>query len=626
MASVSRFRLIDGIIFAAVFGAFVCGRSIALADDESKSPKTLPTESSEVAAAVDRMILAELKQAGVKVAPRVRDEDFLRRISFDLAGTVPTPRDVTLFGLEPSQQKRARMVERLVKSDAFARTWASYLQNVVMKRATNQQVRRMRNGFADWLTVQLKENRGWDDITTDILTASGDIRESGATGLIFAHNGQPTELAAETSRIFLGIQLQCANCHDHPTDKWKRDDFHTLAAYFPRISVRPIREDNRVQSYEIVSFDNGGGRRFQPNARFLMARFDRNRDGKLTKNELGNAPFARAFDRLLRFGDKNGDKALTAAEINNAQPPQQPGRGTSEYLMPDLKDPGSPGTQINPVFFVSGSAADTGLKDLARRMSLAEMITATDNPWFARAFVNRAWSEMLGEGFYMPIDDLGPERTARFPKVLELLAKSFVANEYDIRWLFQTIALTDAYQRELRDVDPSVESLPFSAATATRLSADQLYNAFDRVLGLEQSQQRGFGQRRRPGQANAGNGPYARNRGLKSQFDNLFGFDPSTPKDEITGTVPQALFLMNSPLLNNLIRAQGRTRLAGILREFDANDDAVKEIYLLVLAREPSKKELTTCLDYIGEVGNRGEAFEDVTWSLLNSIEFQSKR
>ena len=626
MALLSLNRVSRHLVFWAILGALPLGGGVTRAADTQKSARNVPTESPAVAAAVDRMILTELKQAGVNVAPPTRDEDFLRRVSFDLAGTIPTPRDLTLFGLEPSRQKRVRIVERLVKSDAFARSWASYWQDVVFKRATNARVLRMRNGFADWLAVQLKENRGWDDITTDILTASGDIQKSGATGLIFAHNGQPTELAAETSRIFLGIQLQCANCHDHPTDQWKRDDFHTLAAYFPRISVRPVREDNRIRTYEVVSFDNGSRRRFQPNARFLMARFDRNRDGKLTKQEVANGQIARAFDRLLQFGDKNGDKALTAEEINNIQPPQQPGRASSEYFMPDLKDPASPGVQIDPVFFVSGSAADTGLKDLDRRGELAEMITSTDNPWFARAFVNRAWSEMLGEGFYMPIDDLGPERTARFPEVLELLSQAFAANDFDIRWLFRTIAMTDAYQREIRDVQPGSESLPFASTTATRLRADQLYNALDRVLGVEQAQQGGFGQRRRPNQPNAGNGPYARNRGVKFQFENLFGFDPSTPQDDITGTVPQALFLMNSPLLNNLIRAQGRTRLVGILREFDANDDAVKEIYLLVLTREPSKKELTTCLDYIKDVGNRGEAFEDVTWSLLNSSEFLSKR
>jgi hypothetical protein len=106
----------------------------------------------------------------------------------------------------------------------------------------------------------------------------------------------------------------------------------------------------------------------------------------------------------------------------------------------------------------------------------------------------------------------------------------------------------------------------------------------------------------------------------------LFGFDPSTAPDELTGTLPQALFFMNSPLINNLIRAAGRTRLASILDRFKNDDDVLKELYLLVHAREPSEREMTICRDYLKRVNSRPEAYEDILWSLVNSTEFQSKR
>jgi hypothetical protein len=225
---------------------------------------------------------------------------------------------------------------------------------------------------------------------------------------------------------------------------------------------------------------------------------------------------------------------------------------------------------------------------------------------------------MLGEGFYTPIDDMGPQRQARVPEVLDLLADAFAANRYDMQWLFLTIARTQAYQRQIRAADPSVESPPaFAASAPKRLRADQLFNAITKVLGIE-------GADPQPGDA-AGKGKRVP-RSPRAQFAGLFGYDPSTNADEITGNVPQALFMMNSRLINGLIHGEGRTRLARILREYADDKDAVREVYVLALAREPSPREETVCLDYVKEVGNRREAFEDVMWSLLNSTEFLSRR
>jgi len=115
-------------------------------------------------------------------------------------------------------------------------------------------------------------------------------------------------------------------------------------------------------------------------------------------------------------------------------------------------------------------------------------------------------------------------------------------------------------------------------------------------------------------------------RNPRAQFAFLFGYDPSTSQDDLTGNVPQALFMMNSRLINSLIHAQGKTRLATILEKYPENKDAVREVYVLTLAREPSEKEEKVCLNYVKDVGNRHEGFEDVMWSLMNSSEFLSKR
>jgi Protein of unknown function (DUF1553) len=286
--------------------------------------------------------------------------------------------------------------------------------------------------------------------------------------------------------------------------------------------------------------------------------------------------------------------------------------------MPDLKNPSSKGTKMEPVFFVNGKRPKAGLPDEERRHALAKYLTADSDPWFSRAYVNRMWNEMVGEGFYMPVDDMGPQRQARMPEVLDLLADAWTANHYDMQWLFRTISHTEAYQREIRPKDPSVESPPvFAASTPKRLRADQLFNAICKVLGIEgvdAKESEGPGKGKRPP------------RNPRAQFAFLFGYDPSTSQDDLTGNVPQALFMMNSRLINSLIHAQGKTRLATILEKYPENKDAVREVYVLTLAREPSEKEEKVCLNYVKDVGNRHEGFEDVMWSLMNSSEFLSKR
>jgi hypothetical protein len=589
-------------------------------------------DSAAVAATVDKMILQNLTESGTQPAPRTSDEDFLRRIHFDLAGTVPSAREVTLFGLEPDPQKRDKVIDRLLSSEEYAHNWAEYWRDVIFLRATDMRARIIEGVFEKWMSDQIRENRGWDKIVTSLITASGPINEHGETALIFAHAGQADDIAAETSRIFLGIQIQCANCHDHPNDKWKRQQFHQLAAFFPRVTVRRMKGSTDPREFEVASYEDpaagkgkgkgkGKGGDYLEHPERLFARFDRNHDGKITRAEVKGTPFEKPFEKLLANGDANKDGALTLKEFKEMPQPGGAKRPSAEHYMADLKNPSSKGTKMEPIFFVNGKRPRSGLPDEERRHALAKYLTADADPWFSRAYVNRIWSEMVGEGFYMPIDDMGPQRQARMPEVLDLLADAWVANKYDMQWLFRTIARTETYQREIRPKDPSVESPPvFAASAPRRLRADQLFNAITKVLGIEGVDPK------ESESASAGGGKKRPGRSPRAQFAFLFGYDPSTNPDDLTGNVPQALFMMNSRLINSLIHAQGKTRLANILEKYPDNKDAVREVYVLTLAREPSDKEEKVCLSYVKDVGNRPEGFEDVMWSLMNSSEFLSKR
>lgn len=610
-------RRMAGWTAKLVWVAAACVLLVSAPTEAAGRRKTTSDTSDAVAKDVDRLLNDEFQKVGVVPAGRCSDEDFLRRITLDLTGDIPTPRDVTLFGLNPSPEKRRLAIEQKLQSAEFARNWGRYWRDVIFTAATEPRSRISQGTFEEWMTEQIARNRGWDQITTELLTATGDVREDGSTALYFAHAAEPDEVAAEASRIFLGIQVQCANCHDHPSDIWKRKQFHEFAAYFPRAVMRP-KPGEGPMNFEIVSFTGTQGRRgdmLRENPEMVVRAIDRNRDGAIDEDEAKRSQrpeFAQLFSRLLTLGDKNGDKKLTAAEFKEIPQPDNR-RGSAEYFMPDLNDPSSRGTIIHPKFFVDGKSPAQGLADVERRTAAAKAITSPENPWFARAVVNRIWSEMLGEGFYMPIDDLGPTRTARFPDVLDRLSKAFVANEHDLRWLFTTIANTEAYQRQIRAKSPGTDSLPFASATPVRLRADAIFSSLLTVLNVSEP-------------TTPGEGRFAMQRSPRFQFSQLFGFDPSMPQEDILGNVPQALFVMNSPILQNAVSANGNSRLARLLRDNPRDEDALSELYLLVLCREPLPAERDIAMDHLKSVERRGEAFEDLMWSLLNSTEFLCRR
>jgi hypothetical protein len=603
-----------------------CGVTAAAcaADNRAKSGSSSPIDSNTVAAEVDRLILTDLLHSGVKPVDRCNDADFLRRTTLDITGQLPSPRDVTIFSLDPEANKREVLIEQLLRSPEYGKNWARYWRDVIYMPATDIRARIAQADFEKWLAIRLNAGVGWDRIVTAMLTATGDVREHPETALLIAQGGQSEEIAAEACRIFLGIQMQCANCHDHPSDVWKRDQFHQLAAYFPRIAVRQTQQP---LAFEIASVnsDRGRGDFMRENPEQFVRFNDRNGDGKITKEEMrarasmvpgGGIP-AQLIDRIFEQGDSNKDGALTAEEIKSMPVPNQARRGSTEHYMPDLNDPASKGKLIHPKFFVDESSPGQGLSDEGRRAAVAKSFTSRTNPWFARAIVNRIWAEFLGEGFYMPIDDMGPTRTARFPEAIEALAQGFVSNDHDLRWLVRTIAMTQTYQRKVAAKPVAEDALPFAAVTPTRLRADLVFNSLFQVLGINEDSNEG---------RDAMGGPRAYQREPRFLFDFLFGVDPSVPKDDITGNVPQSLYLMNSNALRAALTANNNTRLGKILRENKRESDALGELFLLVLAREPSQHEIEICQSYIKDVGQRGEAYEDLMWSLLNSSEFLSKR
>ncbi len=562
-------------------------------------PQRTVTPPTLTSAELDGLVDQYLKKTNPKVdpAPLTTDVEFVRRAHFDLVGAPPKPEQVIQFVKDKSKDKRARLIDALLQGPESARNWAHYWKDVIRFHATNQNVQQVRyDALEAWLTGQFQQNKPWDEIARTMIAATGRVDENGAVSLALAHEAKPVELAGEISRIFLGVQIQCAQCHNHKTDSWKREQFHEFAAFFSGTRAKPV---------------------------------------------LRGMP---------------GQLPVFEVEV----------QGRPRYTMPDLANPNKQ-IPMAPKFFLASAKTESKLPEtldaVTRRTLGASYITGQDNPWFARAFVNRMWYALMGESFYDAVDDIGPERTPKAPEVVETLADQWQKGGYDIRWLLRTIMNTQAYQRRVRSTASPAGKTAFASNCPSRLRSDQIVGALSEALGLPEdltavptvAMNRGPAGKLSPGaQAQAskkdkdkpqnakksiesaglaaaagvgkGQAKAMRLGGPRTAFNALFGVDPSIPNDEVMGTIPQALFLMNGPMIHNRTQARPGTVLADILMTQPDNRAALNAIYLRVLSRPPTAKEVEVCSAYLSRVGNRVEVFEDIYWALINTTEFISRR
>jgi hypothetical protein len=265
-----------------------------------------------------------------------------------------------------------------------------------------------------------------------------------------------------------------------------------------------------------------------------------------------------------------------------------------KYMMPDMDEPAKK-TEVKARFLL-GEKPSPELKPDALRVAVAAYLAYNpDNYWFARAFVNRIWSEMLGDGFY-PVDGLGPDKECIHPQLLNRLGTVFRYQDFNIRWVFRTIASSQAYQRSSRSVDMKKEL--FAAVRPARLRSDQVVNVIEHVAGDVAPK-------------------------LEKTIAETFATDPSASQESLEGSLQQSLLLMNSPGLHAALR---KSRLRAEASQISDPDEAIDHLYRGVLARKPTADERSRARRFIASVSDRAEAIDDLLWTLVNSTEFMTRR
>ncbi len=504
--------------------------------------RTDPVESARdartLAARIDAVLAARWAKSGLRPAAIADDGEFLRRAYLDLVGKIPTAAEARDFLDDPAPGKRAALIDRLLDSPAYTAHATEVWRRMLLPEAdTDDEARPFAPTFAGWLRRKVVEDAGYDRIVREILTAKLDAPQSDldlANGVVravpapspaayyLAKGRKPESLAAGTARVFLGIRLECAQCHNHPFASWKREQFWSLAAFFA----------------EVPSEGNDPTR---------MMRRER------------PAPIR----ELTIPGTK---KVVAATLLDGTKPEWRPRAGTREIL--------------------------------------AEWVTSPENPYFARALVNRVWARFLGAGLIEPVDDLDGETDPELKALLDEVSDQFRAHGDRLKFLIRTLTATRAYNLSSAGIgtghDSSATGPMFATMPVRGLTPSQLFDSLTRATGSGQA-------------------------GDRARFLELFGGGQERPSEAET-TIVQALTLMNGSYIDAATDpATGRVLGAIVGAPFLDTRGRIETLFLATLTRRPTPVEMAKLVDYVGRRKSdeeRSKALADIFWALLNGPEF----
>jgi Protein of unknown function (DUF1549)/Protein of unknown function (DUF1553) len=494
-------------------------------------PVNSASDAQALTARVDAVLAARWAEAKVRPAAVADDGEFLRRVSLDLIGKIPTAAEARDFLDDPSTGKRLALVERLLDSPAYTSRATEIWRRLLLPEAdTEDLARQVAGSFEAWLRKKVIEEAGYDRIVREILTAKLNNRNPDAAvdrltpspaSYYLAKESKPENLAAGVARVFLGIRLECAQCHNHPFADWKREQFWSLAAFFAEVPSDA------------------------PENAFAVRR----------------APDAPPRRELTIPGTK---KVVKASHLDGSTPAWRPRAETREIL--------------------------------------AEWVTAADNPYFARAVVNRVWARFFGVGLIEPVDNLEEDAASELSGLLDELAGQFRAHGYNLKFLIRILTATRAYNlSSVASASKGESTTPMFASMPVRgLSPGQLFDSLTRATGAE------------PGDARA-------------RFLELFASRAERQVDADT-TIIQALTMMNGSYIDGATNPVTSQVLGAIVKApFLDTPGRIETLFLATLTRRPSPDELALLVRFVEQrktEDDQAKALADVFWAILNGPEF----
>jgi len=384
------------------------------------------------AADIDRFVDDKLREQNLDPLPIVDDEQFLRRLYLDVVGRIPTLAETRAFLDSKESDKRAKLITELINSPGHQSHAFNFWADILRIKDNDGGISRA--FYMIWIRESLATNKPYDQFVRELVTASGSgwQRGNGAVGYYFRDRGMPLDNMANTLRIFTGTRVACAQCHDHPTDRWTRRDMFEMAAF-----TSNVKTENTDKKFKGIV----------------------QREKVTTDQELkGLSQIIRnTYHRDQVLGVSNGVIKLP-----------------NDYQYDDAK----PGQRItaHPLF---GPAELPGMEaDIDYRQRFGRWLTSPDNPRFTMVIANRLWKRVMGRGLIEPVDDLRDDTVATHPELLEYLTKLMQELKYDMRAYMMVLYNTQTYQRQIDPQEPETgESNYFRGRLLSRMTAEQTWDS-----------------------------------------------------------------------------------------------------------------------------------------------------
>ncbi len=376
-----------------------------------------------------QVIDAEVKKAwnkeGIVAAGKCDDGTFLRRVHLDLVGMIPTYQEAKTFLDDTDPQKRAKLVDRLLADPRFGDRQSQEWDMLFFgRRPPNGESVRNRPAFKKWLAEQFQKNVPFDQFAKNFLNAN---EESGLFYVQYRNNVEDATVAI--SKIFMGTQIGCARCHDHPYEPVTQRDFYGMAGFFIRIVPIETEVKGTMRKYKI--------------------------------------------------GEKSTGEVLFTGSVKDQKPGQKGEPVSPKFLFGEpLKEPALPAG--------FKEVEIKGAKDLpkpifSRKENFVNWLARPENPFFTRAVVNRVWSQFLGRGFVAPVDDLNEKNLPNLPELFDVCCKEMVAHKYDLKWFIREIVNSDVYQQGTTGTVADANPFLYERSRVRPLSAEEMLDSL-RVL------------------------------------------------------------------------------------------------------------------------------------------------
>jgi hypothetical protein len=542
---------------------------------------------------IDQAVFAKLRTLNVVPSQPAGDSEFLRRVTIDTIGSLPTPNEVRAFLADRSPDKRQRKIDELLSHPLHAALWATKLCDITgnntdaLEQPREMQVKRSQM-WHDWLRRRVAENMPYDEIVRGVLCATSRegvgpeqwlkqvkmLEEEAAKGFATSYasretldlfwrrqNNVPIEQWGERTAVaFMGIRLECAQCHKHPYDRWSQADYRSFANIFSQVALGASTEAKKLLDAENTA---------------------RNKLNAANK-KMQLAQVREVFVGKPRpLGDPDTKKPLPAKML------------------------GGPVIRVEP--------------NRDARESLAAWLCSPDNPYFAKSFVNRVWAHYLGVGLVHPVDNFSLANPASNDALLESLARDFIGHGYDLRHLEQAILTSRVYQlSSTTNVTNRFDRRNYSHAYVRPIMAEAIVDVINGALGISENLAKDvpfchaieIGATR----VQDGNTAYA---------FRIFGRPARSTTCECERgaepALPQTLYRMADQAVMAKLQ---RSRLAALVKSKKSNEEILDELFLATLTRPPTKVEKQTILAFCKTKKQRQAALMDTLWALINTREF----